>query len=252
MADLTGVWAKFHHAEAHLEAFDASFRDFLESEPYGVAIDFDSDASAYSLTWDVTRDPPLDLSLVNGDLWGNLRASLDYLAWQLVLAGSGAPTDRTAFPRVEKRQNWASAVGDRLRGIDPVWIAEIEKLQPYHRADPARHQLSLLDSINNIYKHRLLPPVVLTVAETRLIISGGLGREFRGENFFQRPVEQGAEFMRIAVGQGGPVDDLQVHMDRGTVFRISFSDGLGDSWDTEDVFAWVRDAIAVFEPAFTS
>jgi hypothetical protein len=58
----------------------------------------------------------------------NLRASHDNIVWQLVEVNGAIPDWRTAFPCVKNSVNLASAVGQNLRGVDPAWIREIERL----------------------------------------------------------------------------------------------------------------------------
>jgi hypothetical protein len=67
--------------------------------------------------------------------------------------------------------NWASAVGQNLHGVDPAWIGEIERLQPFdpgHAGQrPEIHPLAILDHINNLNKHRLLPATLVTASRVR-------------------------------------------------------------------------------------
>jgi hypothetical protein len=250
VANLTGVWAKFNHAKSHMHVLDWLWGEYLNSRPYGVRIEFDAEAEVNRFRWIVRSQLPLHLSLVNGDVWYNLRASLDYLAWQLVLANGNEPTYNTSFPCVKKRQDWAGAVGRKLTGIDPRWIAEIEKLQPYHRGNNfSEHPLFLLDRLNNIYKHRLVPAVIVTPPEVGVMLPL-LADGARIEPISKPRVEAGAEWLRVWTDQR--IDVSEVEVNPGSVFRISWDDGLGIEWDMEPVIDWVEQTIAFFGPAFWS
>ena len=113
-------------------------------------------------------DPPLEqFALVYGDMLYNLRACLDYIVWQLVEVNGVTPTKFTSFPCVRDSVNWASAVGSNLMGVDPAWISEIARLQPFDPSHagkrPEIHPLAVLDHVNNLNKHRLLPATLVTI-----------------------------------------------------------------------------------------
>lgn len=255
MADLVSVRAKLSRADEHRQVFDRLLGRFLDEDPYSIAFEFDPDTGWHSFRWVVRHNPPLeDFALIEGDFLTNLRGALDYLAWQLVLAAGNQPTIRTAFPAVIKPQHWASAVGDRLAGIDSAWIAEIEKLQPYHRPQrPELHPLALIDHLNNINKHRTLPVTLMLAQEWRCTINTEpmpAGGQLRFDSFQDRPIEDGAEHFRFRWEQTR--QQLDVDMDEAPFFRVAFSDGLNHDWTNDEAFHWVSRAIALFEPAFPS
>jgi len=199
--------------------------------------------------WVVRWNPPTELSLINGDIWYNLRSSLDYLVWQLVLRCGGEPTNRTAFPCVKKREDWAGAAGNQLPGVLPEWAASIEKLQPYNGSDGLnKHPLFLLDWFNNFNKHRLMPPTVVTTAAVAWMMPADALPNKAHVTVLPGRVEKGAEFLRF--GSPDRIVLPEMDVDPGSEFRISWDDGLGFEWDLETVVEWVEQAILIFEPAF--
>jgi hypothetical protein len=251
MADLIGVRAKFNHAKKYLETFDRSLLDFLSRIPYSLTLDFDENTKGYRSVWRVHEQPPVELSLINGDIFSNLRASLDYLVWQLVLANGKKPTRMNAFPCLQANQDWADVANRCLRDIDRHWVDEIERLQPNYQGDhPELHALALLDSFNNFNKHRFMPPVVTAVVETQFQIAGGRDYVLKGETFLDQPIEDGTEFMAIRCEPPGPISDLQITLKGQSIFRISFSDESNSKWEMAEIFEWVEKAIDVFETAF--
>jgi hypothetical protein len=256
-ASLAGILAKLDRAKTHAETFDRRFTEFLQREPYSVTIQSDGEpAHTVHFHWQVKEAPPLDLALILGDLLTNLRATLDYLVWQLVLAVEGTPTDRNAFPCVRQAKNWHSAREDRLAGVDPHWAEEIEKLQPYHRTQqPERHPLAVLDTINNINKHRALPPIVMTLPTWTFRLGGDIGgRSIKLDQWLDRPIEDGVEFMRYSFDP--PLDKAELHLDTDPPFRVAFRDGMdhsdGWSYTNADLVDWVETAVAIFKPALPS
>jgi hypothetical protein len=251
--DLKIVLAKLDRAKAHAEAFDGLVREFQNRKPHAIAMHTDPEPPHWvHFQWQVKETPPVDFALILGDLLSNLRATLDYLVWQLVLAAGNTPTDRNAFPCVKQGTNWPSVRGDRLQGVDACSAAEIDKLQPYHRTqDPERHLLAVLDRINNLNKHRALPTVVVTVPTWRFLIGGDIGgREIEQRLCLDHPIEDGVEF---ASYRFTPPLDHEVTYQSDPPFRIAFRDGLdhSDGWTytNADLIGWVEMAISVLKPA---
>lgn len=197
--DFSIIQAKLDRARCHADHFQRCFDEFLKTGPYAATYKLDSEPPfTFRAIWKVNANPPIKLTLILGDMLNDLRGTLDYLVWQLVLQAGGCPTDRTAFPCVQCRKNWLSARGDRLKGVDPRWVDEIEKLQPYHRGDrPERHQLACLDLMSNINKHRTMPAVLTTMPEWRPLFYFEAGWTIHDEHFLGEPLEDGKEFYRL-------------------------------------------------------
>jgi len=255
MADLTGPLAKFNRAVAHAECFDGVLQGFVDGQPYGVSFNYDAETGWNELCWDVRREAPLEtFAVIFGDILYNLRASLDYLVWQLVCAAGNVPDKDTAFPVVKRQEDWTrDRTQARVRGVGDPWLGEIHALQPYHRADrPEIHPLAILDEVNNINKHRFLPASVVGLREFGFElgveeIADGEGVQI--DNRIGQPVEHGAPFLRFRPESGSKLD---VRMDQAPSVRILFADGLDHRWNIPELIEWVWDTLTRFEPAFTS
>jgi hypothetical protein len=106
-----------------------------------------------------------DLSLTAADLIGNLRSSLEYLAWRFANEFcSGTPPDPNAvqFPICDTPADFVRQ--ERLKKqVHPDAFAFMEKYQPYHGIDGRhdsyfgtyQHQLAHLRDLSNSEKHRL-------------------------------------------------------------------------------------------------
>ena len=63
----------------------------------------DRENQRYRIRICVQKDPPERLSLIAGDVFNCLRASLDHLVWSLATHTTGAYAERTQFPILEKK-----------------------------------------------------------------------------------------------------------------------------------------------------
>lgn len=252
MADLIGVRAKLRRADEHRQEFDEVFARFLSSQPYSIVSSFDPETGWHTFRWQVENEPPLeDLALIYGDILGNLRTTLDYLVWQLVLAAGNKPGRYNAFPVITRRKDWDVQSVSALKGIDERWVEEIWHLQPFQRFDrPELHPLAILENGNNLNKHRFLPVAVLTAEIFDYLIniaSVPPGETFESREFLDRPIVDGGELARFRCGSRTQLDVKIAETPR---FRMSFKDGLGAEWYLIELVEWVREAVARFEPAF--
>jgi hypothetical protein len=252
VADLAGVRAKLRRAEEHRLAYDEVFESYLETHPYSILFEFDPETGWNVFRWVVVAEPPLeDLSLIFSDIVGNLRSTLDYLVWQLVLQGGRKPGRQTGFPIVKRARDWPVQGGSALKGVAPEWAELIEAMQPFQRFDqPELHPLAILEHVNNLTKHRFLPAAVLTAEKFGYLINVAdvpEGEMFESQDQLDSPVENGGEVARFRTESRLQV---AVHIAENPRFRLSFRDGVDLEWAPIDLVEWVREAVAQFEPAF--
>ena len=251
MADLSGVLAKLDRAEEHRQEYDDLVEEFVASHPYSIYTEYDPKTGWHTVRWLALREPPVErLGLVFGDMVSNLRATLDYLVWQLVLVSGKRPGRRTGFPVVRREKDWEVQSRTALRGVERRWVDEIEARQPYHRTDrPSVHPLAILDHVNNLNKHRFLPAAVLSVQQLGLLINveEARGEAIESQDFLDRPITPAGELARFRVPSGV---HLEVAVNEAPVCRVSFDDGLDYEWHPIELVEWLRDTVAQFEPAF--
>ena len=121
-----------------------------------------------------------------GDILFNLRASLDYLIYELAVIHQGRAltedeASKTAFPVYEFDPTEPSAVKTRRKDIErrlgllhPDAKAVVLDFQPYTLSDYRESIVWVLHTLNNIDKHRSLNVIVSALAssEFRLLGSG--------------------------------------------------------------------------------
>jgi hypothetical protein len=167
---LHGARLKVVRAQQHLDALNDELGRYLNRHPYEFPVQVEGN-SKVTLTSAVIREHPPDiLSAIFGDCIGNLRAALDYIAWQLATKYAGRPlTDREArgvyFPICDRSNLWPPNTATHLMnpcGVPAPTIGEIEKVQPYQ----AGYQpIGFLSQLVSIDKHRL-PLMTIGNAQT--------------------------------------------------------------------------------------
>jgi hypothetical protein len=262
---LATVLAKLNRARFHAGQFTEKWGRFATNSIYTVTTDQEAPWTVH-LTWTYQPDSPetqavlTELGLIYADLLGNLRATLDYLAWQLVLTAGNTPTNQTGFPAAKNRSNFKSLRAQKLSGIKGKWVDLIESLQPYnaHRLDD--DMFFILDHNNNIAKHQAIHASVVSIGTTadrpfafNMSNQKIGGRLFNFENMLDEPVEAGKDFFRFSMDP--PLKDLVI---TPAVFpaRIKYDDGLshavGFDYTNADLIQWVADTVEKFEPAFVT
>lgn len=91
MQPLDGARLKIVRAQEHLNAFKSESAAFLETKPYSFV------SEVHPTHWWIkphfTTEPPKRLSLLVGDCVTNIRASLDYVIWELATTHFKPPPD---------------------------------------------------------------------------------------------------------------------------------------------------------------
>ena len=87
---LDGARLKVVWAQKDLDALKDEIGTYLDTHPYEFPVEFDGDmVKAASAV--IKVEPPIDLTRHLSDCLGNLRASLDYIAWTLATRYSSTP-----------------------------------------------------------------------------------------------------------------------------------------------------------------
>ena len=260
---MTTVLSKLDRAKFHADQFIEKWGRFAASSIYTVTTDQEAPWTVH-LTWIYQPDSPetqsalTELCLIYADFLSNLRATLDYLAWQLVLMAGNAPTDQTGFPAAKNRANFGSLRAQKLRGIKGRWIDLIESLQPYNAQNLHDDMFFILDHNNNIAKHRSMHAVIVSMKTTRerplkfnMSHPEMAGRRFQFDNLLDGPVEAGEDLFKITADP--PIRDLVV-TPAVLPARIKFEDGLTHAADFDytnhDLIRWTAGTVAKFHSAF--
>lgn len=223
MASLDSVRQKVIRAYNHLKSLREEALRYFGSNPGEVVAETETNSGRIVLIFKTRIPVPVSVPLIIGDAVQNLRSSLDYLVWELVLAANNQPTEKNMFPICTSPEAFKDQLSrGRLTGIAPDALTEIEALQPYHYGqDCERAPIRVLDSFCNINKHRRVLVTVLAVHASRTdIISSATGYSVQ-QTFSPR-----YHNTEIAVGPAYSVPGETVEMKGDALFFITFDEGV--------------------------
>jgi hypothetical protein len=248
-ARLKDIHARLKQADRHLAHLRSLLTEWLQSDPFDIICGLEEDGW-YRLRFQRIPEPPQELEVDLADMLGNLRAALDYLAWQLVLVSSDTPHGSTAFPVVRRERDWPHRAR-ALAGMRNEYIDRIRAMQPFHDAQPNQHPLAFLDKTNNFSKHRFLAEAA--VNRIQLAVAVGweqpLPENATLEVIKPRNPEIRAGVVIFAV-RPSPQDmklTLEIPMMKA---GIGFDTGIEQSGDFPDLPAAVRTVVDGFEDVF--
>lgn len=210
MHPLDGSFLKLRRADEHLQVANDLMKGFIKRKPYKTITEFIGQGRTREclLRFEQLEDIPPTLPLLIGDVCNNLRSALDYLLWQLWLLKNPLFTKNVKFPIWDNenpfKKNASKDIGkDAIEGLTDTQRTTIEQLQPYKTGNRA---LSFLRDVNDSDKHRLIPiiflignleSVIITIDQTRALLSVPLAKEILIQGVKHTKVEHGATICRI-------------------------------------------------------
>jgi hypothetical protein len=151
---LAFIHIKIERAKKHIRELDAEIRSFLAAKPYRIGTKRNPQTRQLIYYIASVRETPATMAAITGDVLQNLRSSLDHLAYQLILVGSGTtPSARIYFPIADDATKYKVGRAKRVRGMRPSAIKAIDGIKPYKGGNDT---LWRLHKLNNVDKHRML------------------------------------------------------------------------------------------------
>ena len=174
MASLDSVKNKVIWANKHLKALEYESVRYFSRDPGQVVSERETHSGRILLRFREKIPVSPEIPLIIGDVFQNLRSSLDYLVWELVLAAKNQPGKDHMFPICDSLEAFEQQVKrGRLDGIAPEAIAEIKALQPYHYGlKKEKAPIRVLDTFTNINKHRRILLTVLAAHHAHTEFTG--------------------------------------------------------------------------------
>jgi hypothetical protein len=166
---LAGPRAKVERAKRHVEELKCAVQAFLDTGPYEVRADMDSNGRVkgpYRLTR--VEVAPIHFAGIAGDVLSNLRSALDHIAYRAVTVGLTQPPAKPweiEYPIADSANEYPALRDKKVKGARQDALDAIDASRPYRGGEDA---LWRIKKLNNIDKHRFL----LTV-----------GSAFRAVNF---------------------------------------------------------------------
>jgi len=218
--NLFGCRAKIGWAQHHLDTLKAHVEAFLEGHRYVVIAESDAERGCYVAR--LKNPPPIpatEWALMIGDCVHNARTALDFLAWEL--AGADPDDRETYFPICLTRESYRSTGERRVATLPEQARTLIEQMQPYHAADPAKHDLWALQQLDIADKHKLLTvtAVVAEAGQLSFRIPGGIdASRFRWAAFPDVALEHDAILGELHVGSPLPEMTVELELAPGVAF----------------------------------
>jgi hypothetical protein len=166
---LASIRTKLEWAKKHILNLEGEIQFFLRTEPYAVTVQPDPQ-TPQAVKYFVARvsEPPSSVSLIVGDILFNLRATLDHLAYHLVLANK--VTDErilkaTYFPIADNPTKYTTDAPGKVKGMSKAAQDAIAATKPYKGGTDS---LWILHKLNNTDKHRLVITVGSSLAHHNL------------------------------------------------------------------------------------
>jgi hypothetical protein len=165
---LTGPRLKLKRASYHLNELQRGVAAFLQSGPYEAVAQDNPETGMREARIRVKTPVPPALSAICGDVVHNLRAALDHLAGQLVIANSGQPDSNTEFPIGQAESHYEAIRDRKAKGFSKAALDILDGLKPYKGGNDALWRVHQLDIVD---KHRLL--LTVAVAADGIILDPG-------------------------------------------------------------------------------
>jgi hypothetical protein len=153
---------KLIRAEKHLSAIKRCIDAYSASKPHKIVRKAKGNKKI-----NVRRPPPLEISILVGEMVYQMRSALDHLAFDLVQMNPSITTidpnwsRNCQFPlKMKTPGGCAPPLAKKefkdLPGISDEAYKYIESIQPYYGIGPVNNSLKLLAHLSNIDKHRHL------------------------------------------------------------------------------------------------
>jgi hypothetical protein len=257
-------WSKYDRAQNQIVALNKMIDSYAANQtPITIRQKFEADQQAWVCRIETVPDLPEEWGLLIGEILHNLRGALDHLVWDLAILENGVepvtPSGRgiTQFPICGDESSWKDPSIVRMTApLGAHHRALIEDRQPYHGWDGKRpHPLLTLERLSNTDKHRTLRAVALAAEKLRASgDSKGQDCYWLGDTRIAAilgcPIQPNTELLRIPLRVTGPNPKMEVEL--GISVTIGLEDGTPIQDTLDDIAAFVRETLELFETDLTS
>lgn len=152
-----GSLLKVKWANKHIEQFNRVLDGFSKMDFYTIAVERDGDTGKSALNIRI-KPLPVDLSLIVGDAFHNLRSALDLAYVELVTRIGKEPGSWTSFRVWENRQKLIDTLSKGImQGADDIVSMLADRVKCYSGGNSL---ISVLDSLDIADKHCLIIPML--------------------------------------------------------------------------------------------
>lgn len=230
---LDSCFERLRRADEHLLDFNKRVGAMLKKQADAVGIRLDQNPPHHVIEVALPPETFFDMrfGVLVGEIFYNLRCSLDYLIFELAKLDSGVEQRGTQFPIVHSRNDFDTRRKCWLKGLNDVHIAAIERLQPYNGG----HWTERLRECSNADKHRHL---VQAGGEVEFTVHSSLEKDIARCGGHERQIPHPASEQ--------PPVKIKVYPSGG----VAFSDGDTVAETVEEIKKHVFDTLELFKPDF--
>jgi hypothetical protein len=146
---------KVERAKKHIAELEVEVAKFKASKPYEIGTLRKPQTPQILYYYIVeARDVPENIPLICGDIFQNLRSSLDHLATQLVITARNTPDRDTAFPIFDTAAKYVAGAKAKIKLMRQDAIDALNAVEPYEGG--RGEALWRLHGLNNIDKHKVV------------------------------------------------------------------------------------------------
>jgi|GEM_PF-4552684 len=177
--DLTDSRARIAEAKSQYGELMGVFMGWMEAG--GISVRTVRDPLLAMYRWEilVNTEPAKNLPLVTGQIINNIRAALEYVAFQIYLVAGGVPdgkqADKVAFPIVNTAGPWDSVVKKKVPGVWPEAADRLKAAQPFSQEGMEANALRTLRGLGGTDKHRNLVLCAAVALSGNVIAPAGPG-----------------------------------------------------------------------------
>lgn len=164
-----GASLKLDRAAEQLQDLMAEMKAFMKTDFYETWLEFNEDSQALVTVIRYKNPPPPKWSVIIGEITHNLRSTLDYLVFQMILLQTGkeSTSNKIQFPIFDTESGFNSRGDKMLEGLDPKMRAFFRSLQPFATGEGVKSPLWHLSKLSNRDKHRDISVAFVGIGKAR-------------------------------------------------------------------------------------
>jgi len=203
----TSGGVKIERAKEHIVNLNAEITTFFEGNAYTIVREYDSQTGELVVRARIPMEPPLRWGAVAGDAVHNLRSTLDLLWRQANHPSAHWMTTSENFPIYSCADKLDAELARAVKSRRKTAMNILKKIESYEGGNKL---LCLLNSVDQIDKHRLLIPAYNSTDLTRIMPDLSvepLPGQFFPPREIQRmtplcPIHDGTELLRVPANLG--------------------------------------------------
>lgn len=160
MLNVKDAFARVARAKEQHRELGEGWRQWNESGGIQLICERDPEYARYVWGLVMHSEPDKNLALIAGEIFNNLRSALDYIAFQIFVAGGGDRTAKhaksVAFPIVTEENRWDNVVKANVPYAWDEAVLKLQWCQPFVQIGPQSTALPALRGVGSTDKHHNL------------------------------------------------------------------------------------------------